>query len=520
MNSDTKIPFGVKFLNIVLTILFVLIMFVLFTSFYFTHTKSMPKIFGYNISIMNGSQMKEYIPDKSGIITSDKEEIQPGNFALCKIGKENPVATILLVVDIENVNNNKEYYMRTAVGFDGEQIKVNENQIIGKAVYHSALLGKILGFMIRPIGIIVLLILPAFILIIWVIYHFSKRNSNEQKWNELYNKNIITSDEKNGDDFSDDIIDSKTDGALVDNKVDNKLNNNNDKREADIDDSSIFISPPLAAKGQNVQSAFSVESDNLTNNSKNSGSSNFGSKVDFARDNKNANQFELGKKQKYQPTWDIKQKYQPTWNKKDNVNSDSISEGPVKSFIFEDTSDKTVSEKKVNDTAFSGVSSSPVDKNSIASNLNNRNANPASDINGSKSINSIHNIENKNREDYKYSSTINNSLGEKKYNSSYTQTNSNRSSNFQESKLNYGSSYLKKADYNKRNVAKPSMDSASQSIDNLLKSVQGYPSEDTEQTEMPKTNRQSYYNDDIKRSNNNQSLADMLRMLDENYNRK
>lgn len=158
---------------IITIILVALIVFVLVFSLIFGKEGQAPSIFGYNIHIMNGKAMGEYIPDKSAVISKVGVIPQVKQVGLCKLDDSKTV-TVLLLAAVEERDGEKIYLFKTTTSEDYEVVALKESNILGTAGWISVPLGRVISFAVSKVGIIILLIVPATIILISLLISIAK----------------------------------------------------------------------------------------------------------------------------------------------------------------------------------------------------------------------------------------------------------------------------------------------------------------------------------------------------------
>ncbi|MFA5659067.1 MAG: hypothetical protein WC900_07270, partial [Oscillospiraceae bacterium] len=130
MNKTKKSPLKIIGL-IVMIIMFIAIIFILAISFVFKDSNSAPQLFGYNIYIMNGTDMEPAIPDnaavfsKAGPLSGDPV----GSVALCHV-VDNELTTVLRIAGVEEKDDQKIYLMKSDKSSSGTLIKVSADKAV------------------------------------------------------------------------------------------------------------------------------------------------------------------------------------------------------------------------------------------------------------------------------------------------------------------------------------------------------------------------------------------------------
>ncbi len=180
-------------------ILLVLIAVVFIFSTVFGSEGSTPSIFGYNIHVMNGKAMENYIPDSSAVISKVGVIPKVKEVGLCRLDDQKTV-TVLLLAGIEDTEDGKVYLFKTTTSEDYEVVKLKENNIVGTANWVSVPLGRVISFATSKMGIVLLLIIPATIILISLLISIAKglsynNNANTDDSDEDYDDEVIEEDE-------------------------------------------------------------------------------------------------------------------------------------------------------------------------------------------------------------------------------------------------------------------------------------------------------------------------------------
>lgn len=184
-------------LSIIITvILIVLIVFVLVFCHIFGKAGQAPSIFGYNIHIMNGKAMGEYIPDKSAVVSKMGVLPKVKEVGLCRLDDSKTV-TVLLLAAVEERDGENVYLFKTTTSEDYEVVALKESNIIGTAQWISIPIGRIISFAVSKVGIIILLIIPATIILISLLVSLAKglSSSRTEKASSTEDEEEIEEDE-------------------------------------------------------------------------------------------------------------------------------------------------------------------------------------------------------------------------------------------------------------------------------------------------------------------------------------
>ncbi len=181
MSRGKKSPMHIVGL-IVMILMFIAILAILAVSYVFKDSNSTPELFGYNIYIMNGTEMEPAIPNKAAVFSRPGPLLDDpiGSVALCNV-VDNELTTVLRVAGVEEENGVKVYLMKSDKSSSGTLIKVKADKVVGQALYVSKATGVILSFITSQTGILVLVILPcAILLIIQLVSVLKKINEKDE----------------------------------------------------------------------------------------------------------------------------------------------------------------------------------------------------------------------------------------------------------------------------------------------------------------------------------------------------
>ena len=182
MHTENKKPKSNKLLTAIIILLILIILATLGGSFFFTQKNSAPSVFGYNVFVMNGKGMEPSIKDKSAIITKVGVIPEKGEVALCKLkltGNDN-IVTVLRVVEIQEAEGKKQYYLKSDKGDNSEVIIAGQDEIVGKADIEVPWLGKVISFATSRPGIIAFIIIPAALILISLLVSILKHTDEEE----------------------------------------------------------------------------------------------------------------------------------------------------------------------------------------------------------------------------------------------------------------------------------------------------------------------------------------------------
>lgn len=192
--------------GIVITVLIVLIIFMLVVYFSFSKTGAAPKFFGYTIYRTMAVNMETDIPAGTAIIAkaSEKDNIKEGSVVLCKIGDD---TVLTRVVQLVYEDGQLSYVVKFDTAPATDTFKIPGDNVIAKAIYQSAGLGSMLGFVTSTFGIMLIIIIPSFIIIVFQVVRIINVKRREEDASSLDDLDEIMKDSDNRfeDMFSDDI---------------------------------------------------------------------------------------------------------------------------------------------------------------------------------------------------------------------------------------------------------------------------------------------------------------------------
>lgn len=199
-----------KIISIIIPIvIFLAVLFVLLISAVFKNNNAAPKLFGYNIYIMSGTNMEPAIPDNAVVFSKvgPLSDEPVGSVALCIID-DNDLTTVLRVSGVEQSETGETVYlMKSDKSPSSKYIKVSSDKVIGRAVSISKPIGYVLSFITSQTGILILVVLPCAILLIIQLISVLKKISDKDDESEPSER--ITDDE----DYREDDFDSFYGGA-------------------------------------------------------------------------------------------------------------------------------------------------------------------------------------------------------------------------------------------------------------------------------------------------------------------
>lgn len=189
--------------GIIIGILILLIAAMLFLYFSFSKSGAAPNIFGLTIYQTKAVNMAPEVPASTAIIAkaSEIDNIKVGSAILCKIGDD----TILTrVVQIISDSGEISYVVRFDTAAENDTFLIPRENVIAKAIWYSAGLGKLLTFATSTFGITLVIIIPSFIIIVFQVVRIINLKREEEDSTSLDDLEdiMIDNDEKGGFVFS------------------------------------------------------------------------------------------------------------------------------------------------------------------------------------------------------------------------------------------------------------------------------------------------------------------------------
>ena len=123
---------------------------------------------------------------------------------LCKVDE---TTVLTRVVQIVNENGQLSYVVKFDTAPAADTFKIPGDNVIAKAIYQSAGLGSMLGFVTSTFGIMLIIIIPSFIIIVFQVIRIINVKRKEEDASSLDDLDEIMKDSDNRfeDMFSDDI---------------------------------------------------------------------------------------------------------------------------------------------------------------------------------------------------------------------------------------------------------------------------------------------------------------------------
>lgn len=171
------------FLIIVIAILILAIVGVIFISVSFKGADSAPSIFGWNVYIMDGTEMEPEIPQGAAVFT--KADSFPtgdvkGIAALVRLADGSKTSIMRIVNSETDENGLLTYWVRYDKAPDNTAQIIPASAVVGQAKSYSIGLGKFISFASSPLGTLLLIIIPCAVLIAYqIIIIILKAKNNE-----------------------------------------------------------------------------------------------------------------------------------------------------------------------------------------------------------------------------------------------------------------------------------------------------------------------------------------------------
>jgi len=168
MNQPNKIT------NIILNIILVFLLLIgLLVGFSLLPIKN-----NYKLYTVNSGSMGNSIPVGSLVVVKPQEAYQVGDVITYQPAKRKSNETVThRIIEVKTENNRTIYIAKGDANKDPDQETIIKDKIIGKSIYHIGLLGYLIGFVKTPVGLILVIVVPATV----IIYEEIKKIKEEYK---------------------------------------------------------------------------------------------------------------------------------------------------------------------------------------------------------------------------------------------------------------------------------------------------------------------------------------------------
>lgn len=149
---------------ILIILLVVIVAAMVFVGVVFRKNDTATSIFGYSFYRTNSTNMETRIPQKTVIVAkeSEKNSVEPGDVILCSVDKYTILTRVMEVQD-------GAYIVKYDTAPAAETARIEKDAVIAKAVWQFEAFGKFLDFTSKPVGIIVMLMIPFAIIVIFQV---------------------------------------------------------------------------------------------------------------------------------------------------------------------------------------------------------------------------------------------------------------------------------------------------------------------------------------------------------------
>ena len=179
-----------RIFNICISIIFTTIVFVVASLIIqkFALKEEIPNVFGYKIlQVMSGSMSGEFETGDTILIKEIKEEsdLKIGDVITYRIAKNTLVTH--RIVNITKIGENLNYTLKGDANNVEDSEKILFSSIEGIYVKKLVLIGKIISFMQKPYGMVIIFVVP----ILLILYIINAERTKEIKRNKRREKRLI-----------------------------------------------------------------------------------------------------------------------------------------------------------------------------------------------------------------------------------------------------------------------------------------------------------------------------------------
>lgn len=115
--------------------------------------------------VLSGS-MEPAIPVGALVVIKPSSNYQSGDIITFGKDTKTDIPTTHRVVDVRTVSGNYVYMTKGDANEEADRREVQESEVIGKVAFHVPYLGHVIEFAKRPIGFVILVIIPAGLIVI------------------------------------------------------------------------------------------------------------------------------------------------------------------------------------------------------------------------------------------------------------------------------------------------------------------------------------------------------------------
>ena len=190
MNVKSEMCFLKRIFNICISIIFTTIVLAVSSLIIqkFVLNKEIPNVFGYKIlQVMSGSMSGEFETGDTILIKEIKEEsdLKIGDVITYRIAKNTLVTH--RIVNITKIGESLNYTLKGDANNVEDSEKILFSSIEGIYVKKLILIGKIISFMQKPYGMVIIFVVP----ILLILYIINAERTKEIKRNKRREKRLI-----------------------------------------------------------------------------------------------------------------------------------------------------------------------------------------------------------------------------------------------------------------------------------------------------------------------------------------
>lgn len=190
MKEKSKMIFLKRIFNICISIIFIIIILSVTSLIIqkFIFKEETPNIFGYKIlQVMSGSMSGEFETGDTILIKETKNEadLKIGDVITYRIAKNTLITH--RIVNITKIGNDLNYTLKGDANNTEDSEKILFSSIEGIYVRKLNLIGKLINFMQKPYGMVIIFTTP----ILLILYIIKNEKTKEEKKNKRREKRLI-----------------------------------------------------------------------------------------------------------------------------------------------------------------------------------------------------------------------------------------------------------------------------------------------------------------------------------------
>lgn len=190
MKEKSKMIFLKRIFNICISIIFIIIILSVTSLIIqkFIFKEETPNIFGYKIlQVMSGSMSGEFETGDTILIKETKNEadLKIGDVITYRIAKNTLITH--RIVNITKIGNDLNYTLKGDANNTEDSEKILFSSIEGIYVRKLNLIGKLINFMQKPYGMVIIFTTP----ILLILYIIKNEKTKEEKRNKRREKRLI-----------------------------------------------------------------------------------------------------------------------------------------------------------------------------------------------------------------------------------------------------------------------------------------------------------------------------------------